>query len=89
MSFCKSVSNTHICIYLDNTSSCIYVNKYSGWCKDLDDIARDTWEWCIERNIYIRAVHIPGKSNIEADKQSRLKNEDPKWALKPEFFSGI
>ena len=48
---------------------------------DLNAIAREIWSWCVERNIYWSVAHIPGKSNITADKLLRKFNDDLEWAL--------
>jgi hypothetical protein len=74
---------------MDNTTSCTYINKYGDKHSQLDSIAREIWFWCIERNIFLSAAHIPGKENVDADKQSRIKNEDLEWALRPELFQRI
>lgn len=88
-SFCKDIRNTHIRIFMDNTTSCAYINKYGGKHYELDSVAREIWFWCIERNIFLSAAHIPGKENVDADQQSRIKNEDLEWALRPELFQCI
>ena len=49
--------------------------------QELDNIAQELWEWSIQREIWISAVHIPGIPNVDADDQSR------NYILK--FFCGI
>ena len=39
------------------------------------------WEWCIERQIWLSAAHIPGKENTAADSESRKVNLDAVWKL--------
>jgi len=49
-------------------------------------VARKIWDWCISRSIWISAVHCPGALNIQADKVSRVFNDDTEWSLgKKEF----
>ena len=40
-------------------------------------------------NIWIPAVHIPGKQNTIADFMSRSLNENTKWQLSPTIFKKI
>ena len=43
----------------------------------------------ISGNIWISAVHIPGKQNTNADFISRSLNENTKWELSAETFKKI
>ena len=38
---------------------------------ELNRLTKEIWEWCMARNIWISAFHIPGKDNSIADKLSR------------------
>ena len=40
-------------------------------------------------NIWISAVHIPGKQNTVADFMSRFLNENTQWQLSPSIFNKI
>ena len=87
--FCKNKTNVHVRIYTDNTTSCSYINKYGGKYKQLDDIARRIWFWCIKRNIHLSAGHVCGISNEKADKLSRSRNDDIEWALDQNVFEKL
>ena len=89
LAFCNNFTNVHIKIYTDNTTSCSYINKYGGKIESLDIIARRLWFWCMDRNIYLSASHVAGVSNTEADRLSRMGNDDIEWALDPNIFSEI
>ena len=54
-----------------------------------DKISRTIWLWCIENGIWLSCSHIPGKSNIEADKKSRLFNDQAECKLKDTIFQKI
>ena len=41
------------------------------------------------KNIWISAVHIPGKQNTIADFMSRSLNENTEWQLSPTIFKKI
>lgn len=87
--FCKGIKNKHVRIFTDNTVSCAYINKFGGRKSELDQIARDIWFWCIERNIHLSAAHVPGTENLEADEESRTINNDTEWTLKSDIFAEI
>ena len=74
---------------MDNTTSCAYINKFGGKTEELDEIAREIWLWCIDKGIHLSAVHLPGKMNQEADKLSRVFNDDLEWSLNCETFKKI
>ena len=45
--------------------------------------------WSISRNIWLSAAHIPGLTNVEADKASRKFNDRTEWQLNPCMFDKI
>ena len=80
----------HIQLQLDNTTAVAYLNKIRGTqSRPLNDLAYEIWQWCIERNIWLSAVHIPGKVNVEADKMSRVFNDNNEWKLNTKMFQNI
>ena len=38
-----------------------------------NSLAKEIWEWCIARDIWVSVAHIPGKQNLVADFESRRK----------------
>lgn len=89
--FCEDVTNEHIYLFLDNTVALKYISKMGGRKPLLNRLARQLWQWCENRNIWISPFHIPGKLNVRADKLSRNKkcNEDMEWALEQEIYEKI
>lgn len=53
-----------------------YITNFGGRIATLHKLAQKLWFWCIDRNIWISAAHVPGKCNVEADKLSRQLNDD-------------
>ena len=45
--------------------------------------------WCLERNIYIIAQHLPGIQNVIADAESRTMIDRSDWQLNPVIFGTI
>ena len=48
---------------------------------------RLVWDWCVSNGIWLSAAHIPGASNILADKESRQTLGSCEWALDPSIFA--
>ena len=46
---------------------------------ECNKIAREIWTWCIQRNIWVTAISLPGKENIDADRESRTFNDNTEW----------
>ena len=87
--FCKQSSNVHVQLRLDNTTAVAYVNHMGGAKSHAcDSVAREMWAWCIARNIWISACHIPGIIN-EADRESRVSHDQMEWKLDPNLFQTI
>ena len=59
-------------LYCDNTNVISYINKFGG-CGNppLNYLSRKIWLCCIDNNVYLNAVHIPGTENILAERLSR------------------
>jgi hypothetical protein len=71
MSICKNICNTHVRIYMDNTTSCTYINKFGGKKAQLNTLAREIWQWCLNKDIHLTAAYVPGTHNKDADELSR------------------
>ena len=73
----------------DNTTAVAYVNHKGGSKNEpCDDIAKDIWEFCERRDLWVIAAHIPGKENVEADEESRAQGHT-EWELPDETFQCI
>jgi hypothetical protein len=55
--------------------------------KACDSVARKIWGWSIQRDIWLSAIHIPGASNVIADRLSRKHYSDHEWMLNQTLFS--
>lgn len=47
-----------------------------GMKENLNDLTREILLWCINRDIWLTAAHLPGSENCEADYESRNSNDD-------------
>lgn len=88
-SFLKDKSNLHVKLLSDN-QCCVSHLRNKGGIKSIlcNDLAVQIWEWCLQRNIWISAAHVPGKDNI-ADVCSRKFNENVEWMLNPHIFQDV
>ena len=83
-------NNIHVRVMSDNNTAVSYINSMGG-CRSLEcnSIAKDIWDWAIDKDIWLSAAHIPGSSNIDADQLSRNLNLDLEWMLSAPIFQGI
>jgi hypothetical protein len=89
-SLCVNFNNVHILIKLDNSTAVAYIKNMGGTHSiECNDIAKDIWSWCISRNIWLSASHIPGVSNVQADKESRSFDDKLEWKLDSVVFSNL
>lgn len=87
--FAADLSNVQILLRIDNVTAIAYVNKMGGTrYKNLHGVAKELWEWCIERDIWVFAEYVASKEN-PADEGSRLTNLDTEWELAPYAFKII
>jgi hypothetical protein len=84
-----TVDNVHIQVQSDNVSAVSYVNDMGGMTSvSMDALASSIWHWCINKNIYVSAVYIPGVEN-SADFFSRNFSDSTEWMLKKDIFLRI
>ena len=75
-------SNIHVRIMSDNTTTISYINSMGG-CKavECNSLTKHIWDWARERKLWFSVAHIPGSSNVEADRLSRNPNLNLEWML--------
>ena len=81
----------HLNFQLDNMTAVTYINHMGG-SKSIacDKVAKKIWNWCIPRNIWLSATHIPGCTNVIADSLSRKhRYSDHEWKLNPDLFQSL
>ena len=89
-SLCNDMSDIHIKIKSDNTTAVAYVNHMGGTkSPDCNKLAREIWQWAIQRNIWLSACHLPGVFNVIADDKSRNFDDHTEWMLNKDIFSKI
>jgi len=88
--FAKEQKNIRILVRTDNVSTRAYINHFGGthsW--QMNHLATRIWKWCLERQIFLTAEHLPGLMNQVADLESRTVRDRCDWMLHPQLFSQI
>ena len=89
-SFLPTQTNKIICLKLDNTTAVSYLNNLGGThCPQLLHLAIAIWDWCEKRHLFLLAQHIPGKTNVEADTESRVKRDLNDWRIPPKIIAPL
>ncbi|KAJ8914059.1 hypothetical protein NQ315_017580 [Exocentrus adspersus] len=89
-SLANKANNCEILLRIDNTTAVSYVNKIGGIkYPELNQLARNIWQWAERRNIWLYASYISSADNVVADKELRVNNLDTEWELSNEAFSCI
>ena len=88
--FSNNMVGVHLKFELDNMTAVTYINHMGG-SKSIgcDTVAKKIWNWCIPRNIWLSASHIPGSTNVVADSLSRKHHSDHEWMLSRDFFQKL
>ena len=58
--------------------------SHSAQC---NSVTREIWEFCNSRSIWISAVYVPGKENLDADEEYRRGNLDAEWMLNSDILN--
>ena len=54
-----------------------------------NETARQIWEWCVLRNIWLSISHTPREINVIADLASRVFENSTDWKLHVDVFNRI
>jgi len=86
--FCRSHSDTNIRLQIDNTTAVTVINHMeTSHSEQLNTLTNKIWAWCISRNLWVSAAHIAGKSNVEADHESKQHQTATEWMLNKALLS--
>lgn len=84
-SFRRQVANRSLLLRSDNVTVVACVNKIYGRSFVLNNVMHKIWDFCIENNVTLRALWIPGVDNKEADRLSRAPDPTD-WEVTPLAF---
>ena len=83
---------------LERSNTAVF-RQYNSYCLlklsrgtksvQLSALATEMWYWCLERNIFLSAIHMPGLKNLFADPLSHPENLSTRWMLNRAVFRQI
>ena len=80
--FAKHSRGITVQMKLDNVTAVTYIKKLGGThSQALYQLVLMIWDWCIQRDVFLVAEHLPGKNNITTDSESRSKKDRCDWIL--------
>ncbi len=87
--FTKGQTGLSVLLKMDNTAVA-YVNNQGGTVsRELVRLSKELWTWCLQRNITIKAQHLPGHLSQVADAESRTMLDRSDWKLDSRVFQQI
>ena len=85
LAFLSQIKGKSVTILSDNVSAVCYINMQGGPAMELSRIARAIWSLAMEHNIQLKAQHLKGVLNIQADALSRLSSQY-EWCLHQKVY---
>lgn len=73
----------------DSTTAIAYINHMGGKIVQLNNLAREIWNWALNKGIWLTAGHVRGVDNDEADYESRHFNDRSEWSLDNRVFDKL
>lgn len=81
-SLCWDMQSSCIKVLSNNQTAVAYIKKMGGThSRPCNNITREIMLWCKAKDVTLVIAHLPGKLNVEADKASRVFNDDTEWCL--------
>lgn len=88
--FAKNLKSCDVLLRIDNTTAIAYINRMGGIrFKKLSKMAKQIWEWCEEKDLWIFASYIQSKENAKADFESRRLEPETEFALSEAAFQSL
>ena len=67
--FCNNEHGIHVQIYFDDSKTVNYITAMGGThSRECNSIAKDIWQWCIDKQIWLTAAYIPGTKMLRLTK---------------------
>lgn len=90
LQFQDLVEGKDVLVLMDNTTAKAHINKLGGTrSRSLMDEARLLGPWAETHLSSIRADHISGSANVQADSLSRRLVDQGEWSISPSLFQEI
>ena len=85
----RTFFNCTVHLKVANTSTLSWINKQTAPNEDIFKIVKTFWDFCIQRNIWVKSSYIESKHNKVADKESRKVHDSFVWTLKEHVFEKV
>ena len=85
----KDIYNANIQVFSDCVTAVMCIEKFGSMKVHLLDMTEEIFAWAIPRGITLRAYHVKGCDNAQADKLSRHFNIHTEWALRQQVFDKL
>ena len=74
---------------IDNTTAVAVINHMgTNHSNECNAIAIKIWFFFVKYNMWLAACHIPGKSNVVADRESRqFSKQEAEWMLNKDVLN--
>ena len=87
-SFFRGSEPVNLLVLCDNTPTVNYINKMGGTrSRYLCSLSLQLWDYCLDHNIWVKAVYLPGSDNSRADTLSRHFSDSHDYFLSDYWFS--
>ena len=87
--YCKEMYKVSLHFKIDNTSTIVWIRKETVPNKEIYELVKEFWEFCMERKLHVFASHIKSKRNKIADFDTRKVRENLEWSIQDHIFSHI
>ena len=75
---------------MDNSKAVAHINHMGGThFPELQDLTLELWNWCIRNDLFIIAHHVPGKTNLLPDHESKQFPGQMRLDDKPDNYSAF
>ena len=75
--FQAQLAGKHVRVRIDNMTAVADIGKMGK----RNTLVREVWDWCIQHDIFLTTIYIPGTENEAADAESRKPLKETEWVL--------
>lgn len=88
--FADSLYDCDILLRLDNKTAISYINRMGGThVRELNHVAKEIWQFCEKRELWVYASYITSKDNKIADIESRTLEPETEFEISEFYFNII
>ena len=84
--YAVTLSETSIHLRVHNIATLAWINRKNAPNETIHLLLKDFWEFCAEKQKWVRASYISSSRNKVNDNESRKLRDNLEWSLKGKFF---